>query len=81
MSGQAKAAFERGSGAELLDTPSRPAKMKALHSSSALAVNFFDYWAGTDSSPLQRALDLESQIVKVDFEAQYPTGLTGSPPN
>jgi len=30
---------------------------------------------------LQRALDLESQIVKVDFEAQYPTGLTGNPPN
>ena len=81
MSDQAKAAFERGSGAELLDTPSRPAKMKALHSSSALAVNVFDHWAVSDPSPLQRALDLESQIVNIAFEAQYPTGLTGNPPN
>jgi len=37
-------AFENGSGSELQDTPSRPAKMRALHSSSALAVNFFDSW-------------------------------------
>ncbi len=29
---------------ELQDTLSRPANMRALHSSSALAVNFFDSW-------------------------------------
>ena len=81
MSYQTKAAFERGSGSELLDTPSRPAKMKALHSSSALVVNFFDFWVGKDASPLRHALNLDEQIVKIDFEAQYSTGLTGNPPN
>jgi hypothetical protein len=55
LSTVAKSAFNRGSGSELLDTPTRPAKMKALHSSSALAVNVFDYWTTVDSSPLARA--------------------------
>lgn len=81
MSARTKDAFERGSGSELKDTPSRPAKMKALHSSSALAVNFFDFWANADTSPLQRALRLEGHITNIEFESQYPTGLTGNPPN
>jgi hypothetical protein len=81
MSAQARAAFERGSGSELQDTPSRPAKMKALHSSSALAVNFFDFWSHRSSRPLQHALGLENSIVRIVFEAQYPTGLAGNPPN
>ncbi|MEP5764958.1 MAG: hypothetical protein ABJ308_10195 [Halieaceae bacterium] len=81
MSGQTKSSFEQGSGSELLDTPSRPAKMKALHSSSALAVNFFDLWVSRDASPLQRALNLDGEILKIEFESQYPTGLGGNPPN
>ena len=81
MSDQAKADFEQGSGSELQDTPSRPAKMKALHSSSALAVNVFDYWTSADLSPLRRALNLKDEIVKLEFESQFPTGLTGNPPN
>jgi hypothetical protein len=43
-------AFEQGSGSELQDTASRPAKIKALHSSSALAVNFFDRWVINDAA-------------------------------
>jgi hypothetical protein len=74
-------AFENGSGSELQDTPTRPAKMKALHSSSALAVNFFDSWVGRDKSALQAALQVDREISSVSFEAQFPTGLTGNPPN
>jgi hypothetical protein len=76
-----KRSFENGSGSELQDTPSRPAKMKALHSSSALAVNVFDYWVGKDTSALMSALGLGSGQVTITFEEQFPTGLKGSPPN
>lgn len=76
-----KKGFENGSGSELRDTPSRPAKMKALHSSSALAVNFFDSWIGRDTSNLADALGLGSEIMAIKFEEQYPTGLDGNPPN
>ena len=74
-------AFEKGSGSELLDTKSRPAKMKALHSSSALAVNVFDHWAGKNTDVLAEALGLDSEIIAIKFEEQYPTGLKGNPPN
>ena len=36
--------FSRADGAELQDAGGKPAKMRALMSSSALAVNFFDSW-------------------------------------
>lgn len=76
-----KEAFGNGSGLELQDTPSRPAKMKALHSSSALAVNFFDRWVEKDASILATALGLGAKITAIKFEEQFPTGLTGNPPN
>lgn len=76
-----KRAFENGSGSELEDTLSRPAKMKALHSSSALAVNFFDYWVGKDLSVLSASLGLQSNFISIKFEEQFPTGLIGNPPN
>src|SRR5256885_12900805 len=81
VSTQAKQAFERGDGGELKDTASRPAKMRALYSSSALAVNVFDYWTSRDSAPLGRALELGSEVRSLRFEAQFPTGLDGNPPN
>jgi len=36
--------FKKGDGAEILGSPNRPAKMQAVHSSSALSVNIFQYW-------------------------------------
>lgn len=81
LSAPTKSAFTRGSGSELLDSPMRPAKMKALHSSSALAVNFFDIWVANETTPLQRALSIDDRIVGILFEKQFPTGLTGNPPN
>ena len=55
---KSKSSFDQGSGSELEDTPRRPAKMRALHSSSALAVNFFDTWVASENSPLLNALEL-----------------------
>jgi hypothetical protein len=82
LSKKALSAFENGSGSELKPTsPKRPAKMSALYSSSALAVNFFDYWSDTDSSPLLAALGIDGTSSGIRFEAQYPTGLPGTPPN
>lgn len=73
--------FLKGSGSELFDTPLRPAKMKALHSSAALAVNFFDYWTYRRPDRLLAALGLEIAPTSIKFEAQFPTGLAGNPPN
>jgi hypothetical protein len=36
--------FEDGNGQEIFGTQETPAKMQALHSSSAIAVNLFQYW-------------------------------------
>ena len=82
MNVETKAAFDHGSGSELRDSARSPAKMRALHSSSALAVNFFDPWVDEDVGPLLRALGVDGASgAAIRFEAQYPTGLPGIPPN
>jgi hypothetical protein len=75
-----RADFERGSGDEL-GRSGRRGKMQALHSSSALAVNVFDYWRGRSLAWLVGALALPSEPASLRFEAQFPTGLPGKPPN
>jgi hypothetical protein len=76
LSEPTRRAFEAGHGKEL------EGKMRAPHSSSALAVNVFEYWnQAADRAPLAEALGLTSPIVRVIFEAQKPTGLQGTPPN
>ena len=76
LSNRARLAFEKGAGSEL------SGHMKAPHSSSALAVNFFDYWTNRDKSPIVSALGIASDAENVlDFEAQFPTGLGGTPPH
>ncbi len=55
--------------------------MKALHSSSSLAVNVFDYWADRDRAPLANALQLHEPISDMVFEEKFPTGLPGNAPN
>jgi hypothetical protein len=72
---QARSAYARGSGDELTS------KMLALHSSSALVVNVFEHWSLTDPEPLAEALQLRAPIVTIDFEAQHPAGLPGTPPH
>jgi len=77
----AKTSFDLGGGSELRDGKTRPAKMRALHSSSALAVNVFDYWSVRDPTPLLEALEIGAATEPPHFEAQFPTGLEGKPPN
>jgi hypothetical protein len=75
LSEYSRTAFEKGSGSELKQ------KMRALHSSSALAVNFFDYWTTAEPTTLMHLLGLDSPVSAIRFEAQHHTGLQGTPPN
>jgi hypothetical protein len=75
-----RAEFEAGDGSELGAKGAR-GKMQALHSSSALACNIFDYWRNRDSRVLVRALDLSSSITKIQFEQKFPTGIGPRSPN
>lgn len=77
LNNETHAEFKAADGEELLDTKSRPAKMRALVSSSALAVNFFDSWRNNCLAPLQHALGLEQPIASLKFEhkcSNYPVG-------
>ena len=68
--------FNRGAGSELAG------HMKALHSSSALAANFFDYWTSRDKNSLLSALEIDAcNAESLEFETQVPTGLGGTPPH
>jgi hypothetical protein len=80
LSAATRADFVAGSGDEL-GTPEKKGKMCALHSSSALACNVFDYWRARDLSAVSRALDLGVTAKAMRFEAKFPTGLEGVPPN
>ena len=76
LSDRARDAFERGAGSEL------SCHMRALHSSSALAANFFDYWTDKDKAPLLSALGVDVDGTQsLDFEAPFATGLRGTPPH
>lgn len=81
LSPVARKAFEEGSGCELRDRDGRPAKMRALHSSSALAVNVFDFWTSRGLGPVLRALEIEGDATDFAFERKLPTGKGGTPPN
>ena len=64
--------LEQGSGNEL------ERKFKAVHSSSALAVNVFSYWKRQISSLLMMKEDGFNELT---FEKKCPTSLGGAPPN
>lgn len=72
--------FTEGDGDELGE-PCRRGKMQALHSSSALACNVFDYWRGRDAAALAQAFGLDDEIASIAFERKFPTGLGGIAPN
>ncbi len=57
------------------------ARMRAVHSSTALAANVFDFWSGVNSAPLAAALGLPAPIRRIVFEPHLPTGLAGNPAN
>lgn len=80
LSHDTKAEFQAAPGNELEDRTNEPAKMRALHSSSALVCNIFDYWRHVDPAAVGRALGLPLPIAYLQFEKAMPTGLRGTPP-
>lgn len=77
LSDSARRGIEAADGGEMRSTDGHPAKMQALHSSSALGVNVFDYWTDSaDLSPLLSACGFTSAegpvIGTVAFEAKFP---------
>lgn len=81
LSDEVRVAFEKADGAELADRDGRPAKMRSVISSSAMAVNVFQHWALNDPAPIGRALGLPTNATKIQFEQRMPTGAGGTPPN
>ena len=73
--------FGRGSGGELKGLSRRRPKLHAVHSSAALACNAFDYWRLHGVGFIEMAMKLPAPIHEMRFEAQFPTGLDGEPPN
>jgi len=69
-----------GDGSELGKSDGR-SKIQALHSSSALACNFFDYWRGRDLGPLAESLGIQTRLCGLAFEQKFPTRLGGIAPN
>ena len=70
LSNPARLAYERGAGSEL------SGHMRALHSSSALADNLFDYWTERIKTPIVSALGIGPEAGNIlDFETQLRTGL------
>ena len=74
---EVRKSFEHGDGNEIKGSPDSPAKMQAVHSSSAMGVNIFQYWQKIDQVPLIAAAcgfcrkgNTISQ--KIVFEDKYP---------
>lgn len=77
LNSETRADFESADGGELQDNGHRPAKMRALISSSALAVNFFDAWRHASKERLPAALGLDEPLERIRFEYKctaYPIG-------
>jgi len=72
--------FKSGKGDELGDSGSR-GKMQALHSSSALVVNVFEYWRSRNVDAIARVCGAPSGMTELHFEITHPTPLGGIPPH
>lgn len=77
----ARAAFLAADGGELSDVEGRPAKMRSLISSSALALNVFQHWALSATAPIGKALGLSGTVQGIEFERRLPTGTGRKPAN
>ena len=80
LSEGARKDFESGDGTELGKRGER-GKIQALHSSSALACNWFDYWRGRDTTPLARAFGARDAFCGVALEQKFSTRVGGIGPN
>ncbi|MFH1704156.1 MAG: hypothetical protein ABIB41_12175 [Nitrospirota bacterium] len=74
---EVRKSFERGDGNEINGNPNSPAKMQAVHSSSAMGVNMFQYWQKIGQVPeiaaacgfCRKGNNISQKIV---FEDKYP---------
>lgn len=75
MNSTVKQAFDEGDGKELNQQDGFPAKMQALHSSSALAVNVFQYWMTKKISIIASACGLckkdDTSPKSISFEKKF----------
>ena len=69
-----------GDGTEIKNDKTRT-KIFALHSSSALVCNFFEYWRFRDKSILAKALQLDQGIKSFVYEQKLSMGMQGKMPN
>jgi len=80
LSDAARKDFDRADGGELGRRGKR-GKIRAVHSSSALACNWFDYWRHRDLRPLSKAFGMPVPFSKLALEQNFSTGLRGKGPN
>jgi hypothetical protein len=69
--------FLQGDGNEMNGTPQSPAKMQAVHSSSALGINIFQYWQKIGQVPIIAAAcglcnKGNNSSQRIAFEDKYP---------
>jgi hypothetical protein len=53
--------------------------MRALHSSSALVLNFFEYWQEQGVSEIARACGAAELMTRMSFEVRHPSLIGGMP--
>ncbi len=81
LSVSARADFKARGAGEFHDGERHAARMRAVHSSTILAVNVFDHWNTADPAPLADVLGLPAPITRIVFEPHLPTPAGGSPAN
>ena len=81
LSERALEEYGGAAGQELADSRGgKPAKMRALESSSALVLNVFEHLRLTNLKAIGAILNIAEPVAEVRFEATFPTGLHGTPP-
>lgn len=81
LSAAALADFTARGAAEFHNGERHAARMRAVHSSTALGVNVFDHWNTADPAPLAPALKLPASVQRLSFEPHLPTAAGGNPAN
>lgn len=72
LNDQTRMDIEKGDGGELKGNKDKQAKMQALHSSSALGINIFDYWRGSpDISIITSSCGLSRANTKLKGEIRF----------
>lgn len=80
LNAQTEAELRSGDGGEL-GTVTKRGKFQAVHSSSALACNFFDYWRARSLTPLANAFQCETGFRSMAMERKFPNGVSRYAPN